>query len=172
MSDYGEEIIDRLNENSNLRNTSNAMNRVINNTIGEWLESYDNAGLFEQVFLTTSSEGYLDLHGARYGVYRKPTETDIEYYTRIIYESLGHLTANYLEDIYELSIYVNVVEAASGVIGRYNTDFANPVLLTSDNPYIPSDEGYFILIAGDTDSKYQALIEKIVLGGRIKWLTL
>ena len=34
MSDYGEEIIDRLNPNSSLRNTDNPMNKIIQNTIG------------------------------------------------------------------------------------------------------------------------------------------
>lgn len=170
MSDYGEGIIDRLNENSPLRNTDNPMNKIINNTIGAFLDEYDDNAIFEQIFINEAKEGYLDILGETMGVYRKIGENDDIYRNRIIYESVGHLTSKYLNDIFGFDLYVDVYGFAN-ITNTYPLNFNN-TKLTSDNPYINSDDGYFLIIENIGDNRYITINEKAVLGGKIKWVIL
>lgn len=170
MSDFGEGIIERLNENSPLRNTDNPMNIIINNTIGAFLDEYNSNPLFEQVFLNEAEEGYLDILGETDGVYRKIGEDDNTYRNRIIYESIGHLTSNYLNDIFGLDLYVDVYGFAN-TTNNYPLDFNN-TKLTSDNPYINNSNGYFLIVSSIADNRYTTINEKAVLGGKIKWVIL
>lgn len=167
MSDFGEEIIERLNDNTALKDADNPMRKIILNTIGAFLDEYDNAEYFEQLFLSTAKGDYLDLHGITYKVYRKPDEDDDTYRNRIVYESLSHLTYNYLIDVYDLNLYTDVYELPSNSITQLTP--AQLHCLTSDNPYLNSENGYFILIKNTDMGKYESLENKMVLGSRIKW---
>jgi hypothetical protein len=154
MSEYGEEILDRLPENSSLKSSNNPARKVIMNTLGEWLDNYDDN--FENLFLNESVGEYIDCHGREYGVYRKLNESDEDYKKRIIYQILGHLTADYLIDIYKVNLYVN--------IPNYNP---NNNELTSDNHYINDENGFMALADEVTRS---ILNKKFVLGSGIRWL--
>lgn len=154
MSEYGEEILDRLSENSSLKSANNPSRKVIMNTVGQWLDNYDDN--FENLFLNESVGEYIDCHGREYGVYRKLNESDEDYKKRIIYQILGHLTADYLIDIYKVKLYVN--------IPNYNP---NNNELTSDNHYI-SDENGFMALADEVTRSI--LNKKFVLGSGIRWL--
>ena len=154
MSEYGEEILDRLPENSSLKSSNNPARKVIMNTVGEWLDNYDDN--FENLFLNESVGEYIDCHGREYGVYRKLNESDEDYKKRIIYQILGHLTADYLIDIYKVNLYVN--------IPNYNP---NNNELTSDNHYINDENGFMALADEVTRS---ILNKKFVLGSGIRWL--
>ena len=154
MSEYGEEILDRLPENSSLKSSNNPARKVIMNTVGEWLDNYDDN--FENLFLNESVGEYIDCHGREYGVYRKLNESDEDYKKRIIYQILGHLTADYLIEIYNVNLYVN--------IPNYNP---NNNELTSDNHYINDENGFMALADEITRS---ILNKKFVLGSGIRWL--
>ena len=154
MSEYGEEILDRLPENSSLKSANNPARKVIMNTVGEWLDNYDDN--FENLFLNESVGEYIDCHGREYGVYRKLNESDEDYKKRIIYQILGHLTADYLIEIYNVNLYVN--------IPNYNP---NNNELTSDNHYINDENGFMALADEVTRS---ILNKKFVLGSGIRWL--
>ena len=154
MSEYGEEILERLSENSSLKSSNNPARKVIMNTLGEWLDNYDDN--FENLFLNESVGEYIDCHGREYGVYRKLNESDEDYKKRIIYQILGHLTADYLINIYNVNLYVD--------IPNYNP---NNNELTSDNHYINDENGFMALADEVTRS---ILNKKFVLGSGIRWL--
>lgn len=154
MSEYGEEILDRLPENSSLKNTNNPARNIINNTVGEWLDNFDNN--FENLFLNEADGEYIDCHGREYGVYRKLNESDEDYKKRIIYQILGHLTVDYLLNIYNINLYVNIPD--------YNPSENE---LTSDNYYINFEDGFM----ASTDEMTKSILnKKFVLGSGIRWL--
>ena len=167
MSDYGEEIINRMNSNSSLHNKDNPMRKIILNTIGEWLEKYDAQDFYEQFFLATAKEDYLDLQGIQYGVYRKTGEDDESYLKRIIYETLNHITPDYVENLCDCSVYVNTDGMLIPTNQYYHSDV--PLAkLTSKNPYINSEDGYFILARNwGTYRKIMELQKKMVLGNKL-----
>ncbi len=170
MSDFGEEIINRLNLNSSLHNEDNPMRKLLLNTVGEWLQRYYDSNFFEQLFLATAKGDYLDLHGISYNVYRKVDELDEDYLQRIVYESISHLTSNYINDVYGLSVYIDVVGFEEETINTYPK--SNNIKLTSDNMNINSENGYFILLNGNDDIRKESLKKKMVLGDKIKWAIL
>ena len=61
MSEYGEEILDRLPENSSLKSPNNPARKIILNTVGEWLDNFNDN--FENLFLTEAVGAYIDCHG-------------------------------------------------------------------------------------------------------------
>ena len=97
----------------------------------------------------------MDLHGQTYGVRRKVDESDTDYRKRIIYETLGHVTVNFLIDVYGVELYTK------------SSDFdASDNTLTSDNQYLASDG--FMGIADSTTKNI--LNKKFVLGTNIVWV--
>ncbi len=157
MSRFGEEIINRLHIDCSLHNPSNPARKVIDNTIGEWLTNFDDFDLFSQVFVNDATGKYLDLIGRDYNIKRRLDESDDDYRQRIILESLGHLTVNYLLEVYNLELYTYVPSFSV----EDNT-------LTSDNPYINSNG--FMTVASD---EIKAVLEKkFVIGEGLHWLTL
>ena len=157
---YGEAIINRLPLQSKIRDPSNPMNKIINNTIGEWLDRYDVQGWLHQFFIQDATGSYLDLHGRQYGLKRKPNEDDDSFKQRIIYEMLGHLTTDYLTDVYGVELYTNPAD----------TTFVEGTTLVSDNPYLNSNESVDGFI-GKTDSTTEGILNrKFVLDEAITWL--
>ena len=157
MSFFGDGILARLPADCGLRQNGNAMGKLIDNGVGGWLDAFDEQDFFNEAFLTDASEGYLDLWGGQYGVRRRTGESDDDYRQRIILESLGHLTVNYLLEVYDLELYTYVPSFSV----EDNT-------LTSDNPYINSNG--FMTVASD---EIKAVLEKkFVIGGELEWLTL
>lgn len=128
MSVFGEEIIDRLHENSPLRGVGNPMARILDYGVGEWFDRFVEDNSFDDFFLDTATQGYLDAWGREFNVPRRLDESDDDYRHRIVLESLGHLTVPYLRDVYGLTLYCFV------------EDF-DPLenTLTSDNPYACSN---------------------------------
>lgn len=157
MSLHGEEIIERLHSNSNLRNLDNPVRKIIDNTIGEWLDQHDETVLYENIFLISATGKYLDLHGQTYNIYRRVDESDENYRQRIIYESLNRLTVNYLRDVFNLDVYVYVA--------NYNPQNNQ---LTSDNYYI-NRYGFMAVVS---DEIRNILEKKFVIGRELKWLIL
>lgn len=144
-----------MGQRSKLANKNNPMQKIINNGVGEWMQNIDEADFIEHLFLQEATGDYLDLQGRNYGVKRKIDETDEDYRNRIIYESLGHLTVDYLKEIYGLNVYVKVNN-----FDKENND------LTSDNPYL-TDKGFMV----DADEQTRRILnKKFVLDNNISWL--
>ena len=156
---FGEGIIDRLPVQSRLNNPDNPMRVLLIKTAGALLDDYnvDLINVFDASFLTESTGDYLDLLGKDYGVPRKLDESDDDYRQRIIYEQVGHLTTDYLINVYNIKLYTNV--------DNFNP---NNNTLVSDNPYI-TEEGFMMLT--DVITK-DILNKKFVLGEEITWLIL
>lgn len=154
MSDCGEEIIARLPLHSVLHNPNHPMNKIINNTVGEWLDKVYDEKFLEQVFIHEADGKYLDLHGVDKNIPRKINESDDDYRQRLILESIGHLTITFLTEVYNVELYTNV------------NDFDARNTLISDNTYI-SDNGF--LGVADELTK-QILNKKFVLDNGVEWI--
>lgn len=154
MSDYGEGIIERLNNGSGLNDTSNPFHQLINNGVGEWLDKFDEASLQEQIFLESAIGSWLDVHGRQYNILRKPDEPDDAYRERIIYESLGHVNAPFLQSVYGLALYCYVEDF----------DVAENTM-TSDNVFACHKYMAFV------DEGMQEILEKkFVIGSGLTYL--
>lgn len=160
MSVTGEAIINRLPSQSKLRNPENQMHKVLDATIGEYMDNYDVIEWIKQHFLTDATGKYLDVHGKDYNIKRKTDESDDNYRQRIIYETLGHLTVEYLTDVYGVDLYVKPKSSVT-----YNEE----TTMISDNPYMVDVEKNGFLGVADTQTK-NILNKKFVLGGSITWL--
>lgn len=155
MSDFAEAFINLLPNNSNLRNTNNAVNIIINDTVGEWFDN--NSEFVENLFLNTAKGKYLDLFGKDYGVHRNVDENDDDYRDRIIFEKLEYLTVKNLIEIFKLNIYCYV----EGFPYRHDRLYDN--VLTSDNLY--ASDKYMIFI---DSNMFKILSNKFVLDNNIK----
>ena len=153
---YGEGIIERLPAHSPLHDTDNDFRKVFINTVGALLDGWDVPSVLEAPYLQSASGSYLDKHGNVLGLKRRVDESDEHYRMRLVYETLGFLTVNYLLNIYELPLYVFV------------DDFdVTDNTLTSDNPYL-GGEG-FMSVASD---EVQSILEsKFIIDGGVEWLT-
>lgn len=157
MTENGEQILDMIPETSQLSQPDNPMYKIIDYAVGGWLDNFEEKDLDSQFFLNTATGGYLDLHGADYGIRRRVNESDEDYRERIIYESLGHLTVNYLRDVYNVELYV------------YVPDFnVSENSLTSDNPYLNNDG--FMGVCNQTTR--DILDKKFIFDKSIYWLIL
>lgn len=155
-SDYGEGIINRLHPNSPLRQEGNPARTLIMNTIGAWLDNHDVTSLYDNSFLETASGRWLDLFGKDLGVVRQLDESDTDYRTRLIYESIGDLNIDYLLNVFDLSLY------------SFREDF-NVVdnTLVSDNCFLNTG-GYIGVASEDVIS---LLDRKLLLDGSVSWVT-
>lgn len=144
---YIEGILERIN-NPNLQDPNNPGRIVLDGTIGEYLEHYDNHVL--DMFLTRATGKYLDLHGKDYGVYRRENEDDESYRSRILLEQSMLDTTS---DFGKLDVTLWV----------YFPDVANKNQLTSRNEYLKDKHspGY-VFIAYGSDKDY--LTNKFILG--------
>ena len=157
MSDMGDLIREQLPSNPILQDKDSDISRLLNYTVGEWLQREDDEDFFKQFFIQEATGKYLDLHGKDYGVLRRLDESDDSYRERIILESMGHLTADYLVKLYGIELYYNI------------TDFSvSDNTLTSDNPYLVGDDG-FMGVAPSVAVK-EILDKKFILNGGLRWL--
>ena len=157
MSFYGVEILKRINQKSELANPNNPAYKIIDNGLGEWLDNLDVKGLFDGLFLQDAENEYLALQGNQYNVLRKPDESDEDYRKRIIYETLGRLTVDYLLDVYDFEVYVYIED--------YNPTSNQ---LTSDNPYLSK---FGFMVVADEETR-KILEKKFVIGRELHWLIL
>ena len=94
------------------------------------------------------------MSGVDKNIPRKIDESDDDYRQRLILESIGHLTINFLRKVYNVELYT------------YVDDFDVNNTLVSDNTYI-SDKG-FIGVADEMTQ--QILNKKFVLDNGVEWL--
>ncbi len=138
MSDltiYAKGIIERIN-NEALHDENNDFVRVLDGTVGEYLENRQNH--FLDVFLTTAQGDYLDIHGKIFGIFRKKDESDEEYRNRII---LNKSILQRTTDFSKLDIGLWI----------YKDGVTDKDTLTSRNPYLKEehDEDYIFIVSGN-----------------------
>ena len=141
-----EGIIQRLN-NPELKKSDNSGRIVLDGTIGEYLENYNNH--FLDLFLKHATGKYLDLHGLEYNIIRKEDESDISYRNRIITEkSIIQNIDNFLNLNTDIWVYFNDVTSGD--------------TLTSRNPYLKNKhEDNYVLICFSENKDY--LTDKFIL---------
>ena len=163
MSDFGENLFDLMPMHSNLRKKDNQLHKVIDNSVGEWVDRHDVQDFYDNLFLNTATRGYLDRFGADYGVTRQLGESDDDYRKRIILEKFDKLTPEYLKTLYGVELYTLV----DGFNPRDNT-------LVSDNPYY--NKNLFMGVANDNvkpilEKKF--ILNKAILfyeGGKLDYI--
>ena len=147
---YIEAILERLN-NPELQKEDNSGRIVLDGTVGEYLEQFNNH--FEDLFLTKATGKYLDLHGSLYNLFRRENESDNDFRQRILNEEF---IVQSTEDFLSLDI----------VLWVYFTDILDKNVLSSRNPYLKDnhDTGYVFLGTGeDTDYlKSKFILEDIL----------
>lgn len=149
---YTQGIIDRLNH-PELKNKDNPFRIVLDGTVGEYLENYDNHIL--DLFLTRAKGKYLDIHGEIFGMYRREGEDDESFRERILLdESIVQSTSDFLK--LDIGLWV------------YRAGVTDNNVLTSRNPYLKDlhDEGYIFICSG-ADSEY---IQSKFLVNDILWV--
>ena len=155
MSVFGEAIIDRLHTNCALRDRDNSMRHILDNGLGRWLDEFEEDSLSENIFLESATGKWLDIHGAEYNVLRKVDESDEDYHNRIIYEAIGHLTVDYLKDVYGVDLYAYV--------DRFDV---KDNTLTSENPFVSEK----FIGEASTDASI-ALNKKFILDNAVSFLS-
>lgn len=132
---YTEEVLSRLN-NPALLDENNPARKVLDGTLGEFLEHFDNHLL--DMFLTRADGSYLDAHGKDFGIYRRENESDDNYRNRILLErSMLDTTSDFNKLDVSLWVYFDDVMAKNQ--------------LTSRNEYLKEehDPDYVFLSYGD-----------------------
>ena len=152
MSVFMDMLVEMLPVHSQLQKPDNPLRVVLDKSLGEYMDN--TADIFDELFLSSASGGWLDAHGNDYGVSRRLDEDDDHYRERIIFEKLEYLTVKNLMEIYGLTLYV------------YVEDFdVTDNTLTSDNHFM---SGRFMSFA-DSDLK-SILDKKFILDGGVVWL--
>lgn len=146
---YIEGIIERLN-NPHLHNTTNPGRKVLDGTIGEYLEHYNNH--FLDLWLCKATGGFLDVIGEQYGVIRQDDETDDSYRKRI---QLDVSIVDSSSDIRKAGVELYV---------KTTGDFGDK--WTSDNLYLGHEE--YFAVADDEAEDY---ISKKFIVEDITWVS-
>ena len=153
MSDFIDMIVEMLPMHSELQKENNQFRKVLDRTVGAYMDDFEIP--YEQIFLTSATNGWLDAHGKDYGMPRKIDEDDEHYRQRIIYEKLDHLTPQLLKDMYNVQLFT------------YRDDFdVTDNTLVSDNPYI-NNGGFLGLVDSDTAD---ILDKKFILDLGVTWI--
>ena len=151
MSVFIDMLCDMLPMASALQNKDNPFRKVLDYTIGAYMD--DLPVVFDELFLTSASGGWLDAFGRDYGVTRKLNESDDDYRNRIIFEKLEYLTVDNLKNIFGVELF----NAYDGFDPSDND-------LTSDNPYMTD---WYVGIVDE--STQNILNNKFILGNEIFW---
>lgn len=136
---YIEGILERIN-NPELQKENNPARIVLDGTLGEYLENYDNH--IYELFLTRAKGKYLDLHASLYNIFRHEGENDASLRQRVLTEEfIVQSTADFL--------------SLDVVLWIYFTDILDKDVLSSRNPYLREEHnGDFVFLATGSDAEY------------------
>ena len=149
---YIESILERIN-NPELQKPDNPGRMVLDGTIGEYLENYNNH-LYD-LFLTRAEGKYLDLHGEIFGLYRHENESDFAFRQRILTDER---IVQSISDFLALDV----------VLWVYFNDILDKNVLSSRNTYLKNEhENGFVFLATGSDEDY--IKNKFILED-IKWV--
>ena len=149
---YIDSIIERLN-NPHLEDENNPGRQVLDGTIGEFLENFDDHHL--DFFVSFANGKYLDIHAEEYGLIRRENESDTSLRNRIFTEMSILQNTDNIISLTDLWVYI------SGVVDDKNS-------LTSRNPYLKNehDTGYVFIVS----SENRDYLESKFLIGDILWV--
>ena len=136
---YIESILERTN-NTELQKENNPARIVLDGTLGEYLENYNNH--VYDLFLTRATGKYLDLHASLYNIYRHEGEDDASLRQRVLTEeSIVQSTTDFL--------------SLDVVLWVYFTDILGKDVLSSRNPYLREEHtGDYVFMATGDDTDY------------------
>ena len=129
-----ESFVDMLN-NPELEKLDNPGRMVLDGTICEYLENYDNH--IYDCFITRASGKFLDLHASEYNIFRRPGESDISLRNRLLVEiRIIQNTDNIMDLSENLWVFLDDVLTDKSV-------------LTSRNPYLKElhDSNYVFIVS-------------------------
>lgn len=145
---YLESILERLN-NPNLKSSNNQGHKVIDGTICEYLEHYNNH--FLDLWLCTAKGDYLDVFGEVYGVIRQDDESDNDYRSRI------KTDISMVESSSDIrTVGVDLYVKTSNFTGKW----------TSDNLYLGHEE--YFAVSDETTEDY---VKNKFITEDITWVT-
>lgn len=147
---YLEGILERLN-NPYLKEPDNQGRQIIDGTVCEYLENYDNH--FLDLWVSHSTGDFLDLIGRLYGLMRQEDESDLSYRKRI------------LADTSMVESTLDIGNAGVELYCKTDNDFGDE--WTSDNLYLCHSE-YFAL-SDETTMDYVS--GKFIMED-LEWVTL
>ena len=104
MSDFIDMLVDMLPVHSELQKSDNQLRVVLDKTVGAYMDEHTGSELFDELFLTSASGGWLDAHGRDYGVPRRLGESDDDYRTRLMIGPLEEFTINTVYELYDLQL--------------------------------------------------------------------
>lgn len=136
LGNYTRGIVERIN-NEVLHDENNDFVRVLDGTVGEYLENRGSP--FLNVFLVLAEGSFLDLYAKLFGLYRRDGESDEILRNRILTEErIVESTTDFLKLDIGLWVYQD------GVVDDKN-------VLTSRNPYLKDyhDEDYVFIVTGN-----------------------
>lgn len=155
MSIHGEEIFDRLHLKSALRDKNNDARKLLDYTVGEWLDNFTDTDFLEQFYIQNATDKYLDLWGKLFDIPRKLDENDDDYRNRIVYDGIGNLNVDYFINVFNLPLYAYVNN-----FNVYNND------LTSRNKYYKNN-GFMSVAPLEIQ---QILSDKFLLEANIRFI--
>ena len=127
--------------NPELKKLDNPGRKVLDGTICEYLENYDNH--MYDCFITRASGKFLDLHASEYDIFRRPGESDISLRNRLLVEiRIIQNTENIMDLSENLWVYLDDILDDKNV-------------LTSRNPYLKELHDYdYVFIVSSTNKDY------------------
>lgn len=150
---YIEQIVERLN-NPYLKQVDNPGRMVLDGTIGEYLEHYNNHHY--DYYISTAAGKYLDLHGQEYSLIRREDETDDSFRRRII----AHIRLlDTTLDFEELDVH----------LWTYDSGFNDGNVLVSRNTLIRDLSADYLFIAHADYPEDQEYLENMFLTGELLW---
>ena len=145
---YLDVLLERLN-NPYLKNPNNQGRQVLDGTVCEYLEHYDNHIL--DLWLCVAKSDYLDVLGAVYGVIRKDEESDNDYRSRI------------QADISMVDSATDIRNAGAELYCKTTGDFGDK--WTSDNLYLGNTAFW-----GHADTNTKDYLDRKFMIGDITWV--
>lgn len=159
---YIESIIDNLN-NPYLKQTINEGRKVLDGTIGEYLEQYD-TDMFSYIFLNRATGKYLDIIGEEYGLIRKEDETDNAFRNRI------NIEKTFLESTNDFKkIDVQLFTYNQYFINELNNTSSKSWHMVSENTLIRNNDRDYMFI-GVTDEETKEYVKNKFIVEDILWV--
>lgn len=159
---YIETILENIN-NPYLQNPDNNGRKVLDGTIGEYLEEFGD-DLFSIFFLSRSTGKYLDIIGDEYGLIRKQDETDNAFRNRI------NIEKSIIESVSDFKkLDIQLFTYNEHFIDELDDDSSVEWHIVSDNTLIRNTDRDYMFI-GVTDDETKKYIKNKFILEDILWV--
>lgn len=159
---YIETIIDNLN-NPYLKINNNTGRMVLDGTIGEYLEEYDD-DIFSYLFLNRATGKFLDIIGKEYGLIRKEEETDNAFRNRI------NIEKTFIESTVDFKkLDIQLFTYNEYFIDELNDDESTEWHIVSSNTLIRNNDRDYMFI-GVADEETEEYVKNKFILEDILWV--